>query len=150
MCVFLPPVLNIFCICYVCTISLLYCAHFCMKLSLGISYSLEISSLSHFIIFLYFFALTTEKGFRISPCYSLELCIQMGISFLFSLAFSFSSFSAICKASSDNYFAFLHFFFSGMFLINASCTMSRISIHCSSGTLSIKTNPLNIFVTSSV
>ena len=27
-----------------------------------------------------------------SPCYSLKLCIQMGISFLFSFAFLFSSF----------------------------------------------------------
>ena len=27
-----------------------------------------------------------------TTCYSLELCIQMGISFLFSFAFSFSSF----------------------------------------------------------
>ena len=40
----------------------------------------EISSLSHSIVFLYFFALITEEGFLISPCYSLELCIQMGIS----------------------------------------------------------------------
>ena len=46
----------------------------------------------HSIVFLYFFALTTEEGFLISPGYSLELCIQMGISFLFSFAFSFSSF----------------------------------------------------------
>ena len=38
-------------------------------------------------VFLYFFALITEEGFFISPCYSLELCIQMGISFLFSFAF---------------------------------------------------------------
>ena len=38
----------------------------------------------------YFFALITEEGFLTSPCYSLELCIQMGISFLFSFAFSFS------------------------------------------------------------
>ena len=38
------------------------------------------------------FALITEEDFLISPCYSLELCIQMGISFLFSFAFSFSSF----------------------------------------------------------
>ena len=49
----------------------------------------EISSLSHSIVFLYFFA---EAGSLISPCYSLELFIQMGISFLFSFAFSFSSF----------------------------------------------------------
>ena len=52
----------------------------------------EISSLSHSVVFLYFFALITEEGFLISPCYSLELCIQMGISFLFSFAFHFSSF----------------------------------------------------------
>ena len=56
--------------------SVLYCAHFCMKYSLGISNFLEeISSLSHSIVFLYFFTLITEEGFLISPCYSLELCI---------------------------------------------------------------------------
>ena len=40
----------------------------------------EISSLSHSIVFFYFFALIAEEGFLISPCYSLELCIQVGIS----------------------------------------------------------------------
>ena len=39
----------------------------------------EISSLYHSIVFLYFFALITEEGFLIYPCYSLELCIQMSI-----------------------------------------------------------------------
>ena len=39
-----------------------------------------------------FFALISEEGFLISPCYSLELCIQMGISLLFSFAFHFSYF----------------------------------------------------------
>ena len=43
------------------------------------------------------------EGFLISSCYSLELCIQMGISFLFSL---------------------LYFFFLRMILIPVSCTMS--------------------------
>ena len=63
-----------------------------MKCSLGISKFIEeISSLSHSIVFLYFFALITEEGFLISPCCSLELCIQMGISYLFSFAFHFSS-----------------------------------------------------------
>ena len=58
-----------------------------MKCSLGFSNFLEeISSLSLSIVFLYFFALITEEGFHISPCYSLELCIQMGTSFLFSFA----------------------------------------------------------------
>ena len=48
--------------------------------------------LSHSIVFLYFFALITEEGFLISLCYSLKLCIQMGISFLFTFAFCFYSF----------------------------------------------------------
>ena len=95
-----------------------------------------ISSLSHSIIFLYFFALIIEEGFLISPCCSLELCIQMGIFFPFPLCLSSLLFSAICKASSDNHFAFLHFFFLRMVLIPASCAMSWTSIHSSSGTLS--------------
>ena len=53
-------------------------------------------SLYHFIVFLYFFELFTWEGFLISPCYSLELCFQMGISFFSSFAFHFSSFLAIC------------------------------------------------------
>ena len=39
---------------------------------------------------------------------------KMGISFLFSFAFHFPFFTAICKASSDIHLAFLHFFFLGM------------------------------------
>ena len=77
-----------------------------------------------------------EEGFLISPCYSLEVCIQMGISFLFSFVFSFFLFSAICKPSSDNHFAFLNFFFLGMVLIPVSCTVSWGSVHSSSGALS--------------
>ena len=104
-----------------------------MKCSLGISNFLEaISSLSHSIVFLYLFALISEEGFLISPYYSLELCIQMLISFLFTSLL----FSAICKASSDNQFDFLHFFFLGMILITASCTVLQTSVHSSSGTLS--------------
>ena len=64
-----------------------------MKCSLGISNFLkEISSLSHSVVFLYFFALIAEEGFLVSSCYSLELCIQMLIFSLFSFAFHFSSF----------------------------------------------------------
>ena len=63
-----------------------------MKCSFCISDLLEeISSLSHSVVFLHFFALIAEEGFLISSCYSLELCIQMFISFLFSFAFYFSS-----------------------------------------------------------
>ena len=64
-----------------------------MKCSLGISNFLkEISSLSHSVVFLYFFALIAEEGFLISSFCFLELCIQMLISFLFSFAFHFASF----------------------------------------------------------
>ena len=59
-------------------------------------------------------------------------------------------FSAICEASSNNLFAFLHFFFLGMVLISASYTMSWTSVHSSSGTLSIRSNPLTLFVTFNV
>ena len=73
-------------------ISVLYQTHLCMKCSLGISNFLEeIASLSHPVVFLCFFALIMRKAF-LFPGYSLELCIQMGISFPFSFAFSFSSF----------------------------------------------------------
>ena len=64
-----------------------------MKCSLDISNFLEkISSLSHSIVFLYFFARIIEEGFLISLCYSLALSIQMGISVLFFFAFGFSCF----------------------------------------------------------
>ena len=60
------------------------------EMSLGISNFLEeISSLSYFIVFLYFYALITEEVFLISPFYSLKLFIQMCISFLFCLSLLF-------------------------------------------------------------
>ena len=52
------------------------------------------------------------------------------------LPFTSLLFSALCKASSGNHFAFLYFFFLGMVLITTSCTMSQTSVHSSSGTLS--------------
>ena len=86
--------------------------------------------------------------------FSLFLCIDRWgrLSYLFLLFFNsafrwiylcFSSlpftsllFSAICKASSDNHFAFWHFFFLVIFLITASCTMSQTFVHSSLDTLS--------------
>ena len=56
-----------------------------MKYSLDITNFLEeISSLSQSIVFLDFFALFVEEGLFISLCSSLELCIQLGISYPFS------------------------------------------------------------------
>ena len=78
-----------------------------------------------------------EEGFLISPCY-LELCIQMGVSFLFSFALSFSSFLSYLEGLRQ---PFCLFFFLRMLLITASCTMSWTSVHSSSGTLSIDLIP---------
>ena len=69
--------------------------------------------------------------------------------FLFSLLLLFFS-QLFSNSSSDNNFAFLHFFYLGMVYIHAFCTMSWTSIRSSSGTLSIISNPLNLFVTSTV
>ena len=67
--------------------------HLCMKCSLGITNFLEeIFIIYHSTVFLYCFALITEEGFLMSPCSSLELWFQMGLAFLFSNAFIFSSF----------------------------------------------------------
>ena len=52
------------------------------------------------------------------------------------LPFTSLLFSTICKATSDNRFAFLHFFFLEMVLIPASCIVSWTSLHSSSGSLS--------------
>ena len=100
-----------------------------MKYSLGISnFFEEISSLSHSIVFFSFFTLITEEGFLISPCYSLELCIQC-VYFSFSpLLFTSLLFTAIYKASSDSHFAILHFFFLGMVLFPVFSTMSWTSV----------------------
>ena len=123
-----------------------------MKCSLGISNFLEeISSLSHSVVFLYFFGLMAEEGFLISSCYSLELCIQMLISFLFVLCFALLFFSPLFVMTAQKAILLFCIFFShGMVLIPVSCTLSRSSFHSSSGTLSIRSRPLNLFLTSTV
>ena len=118
-----------------------------MKYSLGISNFLEeISSLYHSIVFLYFFALILRKAF-LSFLAILWNSTFKWIYLSFSpLLFASLLFTAICKASSESHFAFLHFFFLGMVLIPVSCTMSGTSVHSSSGALSIRSSPLNLFL----
>ena len=81
--------------------------------------------------FLSLLAILWNSAFR---CLNLYFC---------PLLFAFLLFTAICKASSDSHFGFLHFFSMGMVLIPVSCTMSRTSFHSSSGTLSIRSRPVN-------
>ena len=108
-----------------------------MKCSLGISNFLEeISSLSHSVVFLYFFALIAEEGFLAILWNSAFSCLYLCFS---PLLFTSLLFTAIFNAFLDSHFAFLHFFFPmGMVLIPISCTMSRTSFYSSSGTLSIR------------
>ena len=73
------------------------------------------------------------------------------LSVLWNFAFNWANFSlsplpftsllssAICEASTDKHFVFLHFFFFGMVLVTASCTL-QTSIQSSSGTLSSRSN----------
>ena len=122
-------------------------------MSFGHTYNYKYPSLQ-FLIFL-----KRSLVFPILLCSSISLLWSLRKSFLsflvilwnsafkwVYLSFSFLPFtslllSAICKTSTDNYFAFLHFFFLGMVLITASCTMSQTSVHSSSGILSIRSNP---------
>ena len=132
-------------------ISVLYQAHPFMKCSLDISNFLE--DISSFPIWLFP---------SISLHYSLKKAFLSLLALLWNSAFSWVYlslsplpsasflFSAICKASSDNHFALLHFFFLGMVLVTTSCRMLWTSVLHSSSTLSTRSNPLNLFVTSTV
>ena len=113
-----------------------------MKYSLGISNFLEIFTLSYSIVFLYSFALITEEGFLISPCYSLECCIQLALSSLSHLPLASFHFSAIWKASSDNHFAFLCFFLGDSLDHHLLCNVMKLDPHFFRN-LFIKLNPLN-------
>ena len=101
---------------------------------------------------LFFFFLPIDHCRRLYLSLFFGTLYSDGSIFPFLLALPLASliFSAICKSSFDNYFAFLHFFVLGMVLIPASCTMSHTSIHSSIATLSIRSIPLNLFVTSTV
>ena len=78
----------------------------------------KISSLSHSVVFLYFFVLITEEGFLISLLFFGTLFKRIYLSFS-PLPFTSLLSSAICKASSDNHFAFL--------LLGLYLTLSQIS-----------------------
>ena len=122
-----------------------------MKSSLVISNFLEeISSLSHSIVFLYLFALITEEGILSLLGILWNSAIKWVYLSFSPLLFASLLFTAICKASSGSHFAFWCFFFLGMVFFPVSCTMSQTSVHSSSGSLSIRSSPLNLFLISTV
>ena len=97
------------------------CTHLCMKCSHGISNFLEeISSLSHSVVFLFFFHWSLRNVFLslLAILWNSSFgWVYLSFSFLRFTSFLFS---AICKAFSDNHFASLCFFLLGMVLITSS------------------------------
>ena len=103
---------------------------------------------------LFFSSISLHRSLRKAPLSLLAILWNSAFKWVylsfFPLFFTSLLFTAIYKASLDSHFAFSHFFFLGMILIPVSCTMSRTSLHSSSGTLSIRSSPLNLFLTSTV
>ena len=121
-----------------------------MKCSLGGSSFLEeISSLSYSIFSISLHCLLRKAFLSLLAIFwnSAFRWVYLSLSPLPSTSVLFS---AICKAFSDKHFTVLHFFYLGMVLVTTSCIVLQTSIHSSSGTLSIRSNLLNLFVISTV
>ena len=110
-----------------------------MKHSLNTSNFLEaISSLSHSIVFLFLCIVHLQLSY-LFLLFSGTLH-SVGFIFPFIPCLFLLFFLAIFKWP----VCLLYFLFFGMVLVHTSCTLSWTSIHSSSGTLSIKSNPLNL------
>ena len=128
-------------------VSVPYCAHLCMKCSLGISNFLEeISSLSHSIVIC-----IVHLG-RLSYLSLLFFgtLLSDGYIFLFLLCLYLLFFSQLFVKPLRQPFCLFAFLFLGIILITISYTVLPTSIHSFSGTLSIRSNPLNLFTTFAV
>ena len=141
-CVFLPPLLNIFCFCSLLTPSLheMFPWYLIFLKRAQVFPILLFSSIS-----LHWLLRKSYSSHLASLWNSTFKWVYLSFSPLLCTSLLFTA-----KTSSDSHFAFLHFFFLRMVLITVSCTMSRTSIHSSSGILSIRSRPLNLFLTSTV
>ena len=118
-------------------VSVLYCAHPCMKFPLVSPIFLKRSLVFPILLFSSISLLCSLKeAFLALLLFSGTLSSVDYIFPFLSLLFATFFPSAICKASSGNHFTFLLLFFFGIILVTASCTMLQISVHHSSGTLS--------------
>ena len=93
--VFLPLLLNLFCFCLVLAFSsFLYCAHLSMKCTLSLSKGIFLRSLGFPILLFPSISLhcSLQEHFLISPCYTLELWIHLGVSFSFTFCISYQLF----------------------------------------------------------
>ena len=129
----------------------LYCAHLCLKCSLGISNFLEeIANLSYSIISSISLQCLLKKAILSLLAILWNSAFSWVYLSLSPLPFASPLFSPICKAYSNNHFAFLHFFCLGTVLVTTSYIILWTSVHSFSGTLFTRYNPLNLFVISTV
>ena len=109
--VYLPFLLNIFCFCYVHIISVLYCAHLCMRWSLA-----SLISLKRSLVFpiLLFSSISFHCSLRKAFLPLLAVLWNSAFRWLYlsfsPLPLAFLLFSAICKASLRNHFPFAFLF----------------------------------------
>jgi len=109
----------------------------------------EISSLSHCIIFFCLYTVHLRRSSILSLLFSITLhSVRYIFPFLPCLSLLF--FPQLSVRPPQITIMLLHFFFFGMVLVIASCTVLWTFIHSSSCTLSTIYNPLSLFVTSMV
>ena len=124
-----PPLLNIFCFSYVHTI---FCPLLCPSLNEMFPWYLQFSWREIFFPILLFSSISLLWSLRKAFLALLGILSNSPFRWVYlsfsPLPFSSLLFSAICKASSENCFAFSHFFSLGMVLITASYTVSWTSV----------------------
>ena len=110
--------------------------------------------LKRYLVFLLLFFSISLHFSLTKALSSLDILCNSAFSwvYLYLSALSFASFfpQLFVKLPQDHHFVSLHFFLFGMILVTASYTVLWTSVHSPSGTLSIRPNPLNLFVTSTV
>ena len=89
----------------------------------------------------------TEEDLLISPCYILHSIRYIFLRLPWLLLLFFPQLSVRPPQPA---LAFLNFFFFGMVLVIASCSMLQTFVHSSSSTLPTRSNPLNLFIISTV
>ena len=124
VCVFLPPLLNIFCFCWSLPFLSFIEAIFAWNVLL-----VSLIFLKNTLVFpiLLFSSNSLHGSLRKAFLSLLAVLWNSAFTWVYlsfsPLLFTSLLFTAICKASSDSHFAFLHFFFLGMVLTPVSCTI---------------------------
>ena len=150
-CVFLPHLLNVFCFCLVPIILTFIESIFAWNVP-SLSQIILKRSLVFSIIFFPSISLhwSLRKSFLSLHDILWNTAFKWEYISFSPLFFASVLFTDICKTYSDSHFAFGHFFSLGIVLIPISCTMEWTSVHSPSGTLSVRSSPLSLFLTSTI